>query len=221
MNFGHIHKYFTFGNLISSFTYALIYVFMFHTPHFFFANAYTALSDAHKYFTFGNYICSFNLWPLFYSLFSRLYLSFMPITFLHMCIYTQYYCLWSDNWQSQIFHIWQAYFFFCIYDHLNIPCLAVIFVFQMPINYLVNPCQVLSQNNKCLTFGNCICPFTSVVTYIFCLLQTCLLSLISAHNFWNVAQLYVHITLMPRVLSDSKKYFTFGRHICSFTSVIT
>ena len=31
--------------------------------------------------------------------------------------------------ESQIFHIWQPYEFFYIYDHLNIPCLAQIVVF--------------------------------------------------------------------------------------------
>ena len=84
-------------------------------------------------------------------------------------------CLWSVKFQSQIFYIWQPYFFFSIYVNLHIPCLTDIFVFFflfMPTHFKLythvylytqwSCLWIFSDSHKYFTFVTHICSFTYI-----------------------------------------------------------
>ena len=74
-----------------------------------------ALSNLHSplYSLFGRYI-----W--FFSTFANSWWNYT-----HMCIYTEYQCLWSVKCQSQRFHIGSHILFFHICYHLSIMCILI------------------------------------------------------------------------------------------------
>ena len=111
--------------------------------------------------------------------------SFMPVSFeiyMHVCIYTQCQYLYQilTMCKSKIIYIWHPYLSPHIYDPLNIPCLAVIFV-------LKNAYKVLSDIHKYFTFGShifffhiydhlcipCLEDFFSFVPVTFEIVHTC------------------------------------------------
>ena len=107
--FTAIHKHFTFGSHIFSFTSMTTCAFL-----------VGYMCNVHMYYAFGNHI---------YSLFGRHILSTVFISIILGHISHMYNVHEVLSWQPQILHISRPYLFPHIYDPFSIPCLAVIFGF--------------------------------------------------------------------------------------------
>ena len=115
------HKYFTFVSHICSHLWFLTYS-LFGSHFYFFSNAYEVCTAIHKCSTFGSHIPSFTSMTMYVFLVweTCLFSFFTSITFetVIMCTNTQYKCLLSVKWQSNIV-ICQPYLFFHMYEHLH------------------------------------------------------------------------------------------------------
>ena len=89
-----------------------------------------------------------------------------------------------------MFYFCQIHLVFHIYDHLDIPCLAIIFIFP-------NACEVLSDSHKHVTLDKYIFSFTFFINEVFLVWQSYLFFLIYSNNLKLYTQGYLYTMLMP------------------------
>ena len=97
-------------------------------------------------------------------------------------------CLRSFEWLFQIFYTWHLYPFLHIYEHLSMPCLAVIFV-------SANAYELSSDVTNIIHLATIfVLSHLWSLTYVF-ILQT--FFLIYDYNFLSCTHVYLHTMLLP------------------------
>ena len=108
-----------------------------------------------------------HLWLHMYSCLADIFgfFSYMAITMeiVHTYVYTMLIPV-NDEWKLQILYNWQPYFFFHIYDHLSIACLAKIFGFFLSTKFYV---RVTNIWQPYLFFHICDCFSIPSLAHIF------------------------------------------------------
>ena len=126
-----------------------------------------------------------------------------------MCIYTYSKACKLLNDSHKYFTFGSHICSFTSMTNLVISCLADIFVLPMSMTFYVRFTNIF-------TFGNNIYSFITMTTSIFLVWRSFLLIYVK-----KLLKLYTWVSIHNandnEVLSDSRKYFTFASHICSFT----